>query len=946
MTALHKYLTRGFIAALAAGVIISSSHAGDISGVISDANTRGLLPGATIELIENGARTSADSDGSFLIRNVAPGNYTLRVNYLGYEATTQVVDVPEKGSIRADIKLGSDVVQLEALTVEGLREGRSKALQQKRASGNIMDLISADSVGNLPDRNVADALSRLPGLNIDVSSGEGRFVTIRGIDPNLNNVTLNGATMAAPGVDGRSGRAMPLDVIGSSQVSQIEVTKTLTPDMDGNALGGSINIRSASAFDRDGRFIFASVEGGDNRASDEGALFGADITYGNVFGANKNIGLAVSASYSHRPYRSDAVQGDWDVTNAGQWWLTQFEMHPLHGERDRLGLNLNLEFRPDDDTEVYLRAIYNTFDEERTYQQLIMETRRDPVFENPTVATYNRMRFERRAYEDIREQTLTNVTAGGKKRFNALTLEGDVTYSFAEENHPSFNSVQYRSGNINQPANDLFKFNFSNFYPTFTANRLSATTAADFPLRRYIEDTSEVKEDTVTPRFDARWDFTDLFGGRKGFFKGGVKYTNRQRAVDDNSNRPTAGLNLAAIGGFSTGETLFDGRYATDGNIDTAQNFAYLNANRSAFTVDTTESKINSVEDDYDVNEDILALYLMGSLDLTPKSTLIIGARFESTEASVVGYEARTANGAFLGIFRNKGQFSYDNVLPNAQIRIALSDHLVFRAAVTGSMGRPAYEDAAPISTFEYDPIVGPLDPAFPFSGSLEIGNPKLSPYEATNFDVSLEYYLQSGGLLSVALFQKNIDNPIYRLNYTQRNLSYNGVALERLDVTSLQNAESGHVTGMELTAQVPFSTFLGEGVLSGFGVDANASFMSSSAEVFDRPDELPFFRQPDTIYNTGLYYQGYGWTFRAAYNYQAESVRELGDSAATDFWSGDRYSVDLQASYQINERFTVYANWKNVTDQPTEIYFGNKNRIRTAEFFGSDVRIGMRVNF
>ncbi|MCP5530209.1 MAG: TonB-dependent receptor [Opitutaceae bacterium] len=945
MTALSKCPTRGLIAALLFGLVSLVAEAGDVTGVISDGNTRGLLPGATVEIVETGARANTDENGVYYFRDLGPGSYTLRVTYLGYEAKSQTLEVAD-GVSRLNMQLGSDVVEMEALTVEGLREGRSKALQQKRVSQNVMDLISADSVGNLPDRNVADALSRLPGLNIDVSSGEGRFVTIRGIDPNLNNVTLNGATLAAPGVDGRSGRSMPLDVIGSSQISQVEVVKTLTPDMDGNALGGSINIRSASGFDREGRFIFGSVEVGDNRASDDGSLYGADITYGNVFGADKTVGLALSASYSNRPYRSDEVQGDWDQLNSGEWWLTQYELHPLHGERERLGFNLNLEVRPDEGSEYYVRAIYNTFDETRDYQQLIMETRRDPVFISPNVATHNRMRFERRAYHDDREQTLTNVTAGGKKRFDALTLSGDVTYSFAEENHPNFNSVQYRSGNINQPGGDLFQFDYTGFYPTFSENRLNATTPADFPLRRFVQDTSVVEEDTVTARADAQWDFTNLFGGRKGFFKGGLKYTSRDRSVNDNSVRPTAGLSLATIGGFGPGESLFDGRYRTDGNINLAQNFAYLAANGSSFTIDSTESAINSVEDDYDINEDILAFYLMGNLELNARTTLILGARMELTDASIVGYEARTANGSFLGIFRNKGTFDYDNILPNAQVRFAVSDNLILRAAVTGSMGRPAYEDAAPISTFEYDPVLAPLDPAYPFSGSLEIGNPTLSPYESVNFDVSLEYYLESGGLLSIAAFRKEIDNPIYRLNYTQRNTTYNGVALERLDVTSLRNAESGRVTGVELTAQVPFSTFLGKGVLAGFGIDANASFISSSAEVFDRPDELPFFRQPDLIYNAGLYYQGYGWTFRAAYNYQAESIRELGNNAGTDFWSGDRYSLDLQLAYNINDRFSVYANWKNVTDQPTEIYFGDKNRIRVAEFFGSDVRVGVRFNF
>ncbi len=943
MTIPCSHRTRGVAAALALCFGTLQAHAGEIVGRVVDGNTGAYLPGATVYLMGAGQATQADHEGRFRIGNVAAGNVTVRAEYVGYEDQAESVMVPATGAVPVTIALGGGVVQLQSFVVEGLREGRSKALQQKRTAPNVLDIISADSVGNLPDQNVAEALSRVSGVNLDVDSGEGRFITIRGIEPNLNNVTFNGATLAAPGVDGRQGRSMPLDVISASQIAQIEVIKSVTPDMDGNALGGTINVKTVSGFDRNERFSYGSLEFGETRAANDN-IYGADFTYGNTFGSDKQFGLALAASYSKRPYVKHDLQANWDEFD-DQFYLSQFEILPEDGERERLGLNLNLEYRPMEGTELWLRTIYNKFDEFHTEEEIIMEARRDPVFVTPTSVTFNRMRYELRSFVEETEQKLLNVTGGGSRQFGNLTVEGDLTYSYAEEFNPDIQSVQFRTGNVNTP--ELFSIDFSGFYPVIDDKGSLTAASTVYPLRRFREEDSTVEETTYTPRLDFKWDIDNWFGGRSGFLKFGGKYTDRERFVDDNSSRPVnSSLTAADLNALSPGRLVWDDTYNTRVLVNLPNSFAYLNANRGQFTVDPLESASNSVEDDYDINEDILALYGMGSVKLSDRLTALAGLRYERTEASVIGFEIREADGDFEGVFQNEGEFDYDNFLPNLQFRFAATDQLVVRAAVTSTIGRPAYEDAAPISVLEYDPMEDPLDPAFPFSGSLEIGNPTLSPYEAINYDLSFEYYLRSGGLLSAGLFHKDIDNPIYEYFESRTNLTYNGIPMERLDVTSLQNADKGKVSGIEFNVQLPFSAFT-RGFLGGFGIDANATLIDSEVTLFLRPnDEVPFFRQPDKIYNLGFYYQAHGLTARLAWNYQSESIRTIGGDAEEDFWRGDRYQLDLQASYKFSDRYSVFFKWKNVTDEPNELYFGRQNRIRNGEFYGSDIRGGVRFNF
>jgi hypothetical protein len=191
---------RGLAAVPLFGLLLARAVAGDVAGVVSDPGSTSFLSGASVIVVETSRAVSTDSEGRFRLTGLPAGNYTLDVQYLGYEGKQVRVTVPETGEVKTDIMLDAGVVQMGALVVEGYREGRSRALQQKRTQANILDIISADAIGNLPDRNVAEAVARAPGVSITgMEQGEGRYVSIRGIDPNLNQVMMDGAVLAAAG---------------------------------------------------------------------------------------------------------------------------------------------------------------------------------------------------------------------------------------------------------------------------------------------------------------------------------------------------------------------------------------------------------------------------------------------------------------------------------------------------------------------------------------------------------------------------------------------------------------------------------------------------------------------------------------------------------------------------------------------------------------------------
>ncbi len=199
-------------------------------------------------------RTVTGGDGAFVFNDVPEGRYTITARYVGAEPVRFTVDVPAEGMVRQNFTLGDAGSQI---LVVGQSAGLASALSRKRAADGVSDVLTRDSIGQFPDQNVARSLRRLPGINVLNDQGEGRFVTVRGLDPNLNATSLNGVRVPAPGIDERG---VALDVISSDIIESIEVKKSLTPDMDGDTIGASIEIKTTSAFDRNKDLYVARSE--------------------------------------------------------------------------------------------------------------------------------------------------------------------------------------------------------------------------------------------------------------------------------------------------------------------------------------------------------------------------------------------------------------------------------------------------------------------------------------------------------------------------------------------------------------------------------------------------------------------------------------------------------------------------------------------------------------
>ena len=293
-------LARAFSGVAVAALLAVPIAAAEIRGRVIESDKRIALPGATVTVRGTNLSTTAGRDGGFTISGAPDGAQTLVVDYVGYAEATQSVTGSDQPVEIALASGGADEV-----VVTGTRLAERRALQTKKSADNFVEALYANDVGKLPDQNVAEAIRRLPGISVANDQGEGRYVIIRGVNPNLVNVVLNGQTLPAPEPDGRQ---VKLDDIPSALISAVIVTKSLTPDQDANAIGGEVNIRTLSAFDRNKSF-FADARGAYGRyALNHKNPWEADGQVGGIF-ADGKFGAVLSFNYSRRPIESENFQG-------------------------------------------------------------------------------------------------------------------------------------------------------------------------------------------------------------------------------------------------------------------------------------------------------------------------------------------------------------------------------------------------------------------------------------------------------------------------------------------------------------------------------------------------------------------------------------------------------------------------------------------------------------
>ena len=530
----------------------------------------------------------------------------------------------------AEVQTDADIV------VVGTAQGEKKAIEAKRQADNVVEALYANDVGKLPDQNVAEAVRRLPGLSVANDQGEGRYVIIRGVNPNLVNVVLNGLTLPAPEPDGRQ---VKLDDIPSALINSVIDTKSLTPDQDANAIGGEVNIRTLTAFDRKAPlFADARVQYGSFHLNGEHPYEG-DAQVGGRFGRDEQFGAVLSVNYSRRPIESENFQGstNWrSVTTVAGSTVPSVLLPDQAGLRDynlvrtRKGVVLNLDWHATDAVRLFLRGTLSRFDDNETRDQFIVDNESNVTATSATTGTFRGRGSERvRRRQEV--DNTKSVQGGGNFRFGDAALDITGAWTRAQKRDPLRSEYNFRTGGSALTVNYDVSDTPYTFTPTVQPNANQTAyslNSVNYDYRNAVETLWQGRADLTLP----------LSVGSDSAIKLGVKYLDRRKTNDRDylTYGLTSGRTFTLANVSYLGDTSFYDRYTFPVRVgyDTAQ--AYTAANPGIITANIASSRANSLANDYDVHEQIWAGYAMATAHLGPV-TLVPGVRVEHTQDRTMG---------------------------------------------------------------------------------------------------------------------------------------------------------------------------------------------------------------------------------------------------------------------------------------------------------------------
>lgn len=708
---LHSVARRGGLFAatlLSTTALAATARAETLRGSVIDASATRALQGAEVTIVELGRTTEAAPDGSFRFPDVPAGDYTVVARYAGADEAVEKVTVVEGTPATISFALGaagSDIL------VIGQQANLSSSISRQRAADGVESVLTRDGIGQFPDQNVAESLRRLPGVNILNDQGEGRFVSVRGLDPELNAASVNGVRLPAPESDVRS---VALDVISSDLIESIEVKKSLTPDMDADTIGASIEINTTSAFDRRKNLFKVSAEGSYNDLTDTLSPKGS-VDFAARLG--ENVGVAGGVSYYRRKFATDNMEVDgWDE-DGGIVYADTVEYRDYDVTRERISASLGFDFRVGDTTKLYVRGLYSQFDDQEYRRRLTFEMDEAPSSGTARSATFlsddGEISVQRDLKDRFESQKIRSFSAGGE----TVTGPWKITYSGSyakstERENGSIDPVVFEQ-KFEDPGQLGVVFDYGK--ANYTGYHITAGQADFLDPAGYEFD--KVERTTLSDSRDREWalraDVSRAFAMAGGEFtlQAGAKARWRKKSYNgqfDIYDGYDGDLTLADVLGRQ------DYGLASIDPVPARGTFRPIFRDKlNGFERDPIDTATASAESDYRVDEDVTAAYLLGRWD-SATLRIVGGVRMERTRNAITGNivtivpeeeddDGNVTQEEAVLVQPQSFRRGYTDWLPSLTIRYEPVRNLVLRAAGYRNLVRPKLSRLAPRAVIEDD---------------------------------------------------------------------------------------------------------------------------------------------------------------------------------------------------------------------------------------------------
>ena len=915
-----KKVMSTFLVALASSLTIMAADSpkyGQLKGRILD-NEKNPLPGAVVIIDGNKLSAVTDLDGFFSFANLSSGNHNLKVTYIGFLPVSKTIVVSEESTVD-DIVMSDTSRELNEVVVTGVFSGQQRAINAQKNNINITNVVSADQIGKFPDSNIGDALKRISGINVQYDQGEARFGQVRGTPAEFSSVTINGSRL--PSAEGDI-RNVQLDLIPSDMIQTIEVSKTLMPDQDGDAIGGSINLVTKNS---PHRFTVGAVAGTGYNWISRKAQMNFGLTLGNRF-FNDRFGVMLAASYNNAPAGSYNTEFIWEKDDDGKIYVNDYQIRQYYVTRERQSYSLSLDWKFNDFNKVWFKGIFNNRNDwENRYRTTLKDI--TPEGEaDVRVQTKGGSGDERNAR--LERQRTMDFTLGGESRLGIFGMDWKLGYARATEKRPNERYIDYRL------KSQRFSFDLSNPREPFATpdEGYTMTLNDDFSLKELTQQ----QEDIVEQDFKAALDFKARLSERSKI-KFGFKFVNKtkDKEIDYYEYTPLdkKAFNADALAHTtdqSTDRFMPSSKYQAGTFVD-KKFLGSLNLDDS--NLFEREQIAEELAGNFHARENVASGYVridsrlsdhlnfMGGLRVENTSLRYIGRNYDDESNSVSKTEPETSN--------------YINFLPSLLLKWDINKDFMLRAGYNQSISRPKYSALVPGMNIKRG------------DNEIRIGNPGLKATTSHNIDLNAEYYWKSIGLVSAGIFYKRIEGFI--VDEVAYNKEYQGTVWTKF--TQPKNGGNANLFGVEMAWQRDFSFITP--AMKCLGLYATYTYTHSRITDFNfegRENEkgLSLPGSPEHTANLSLYFDKCGFSARASFNYASAFIDEMGASSFYDrYYDAVKY-LDLNVSYTFGRKtkITVYADCNNLLNQPLRYYQGSKDYTMQQEYYGVKLNGGVKVTF
>lgn len=908
-----------------------------ITGRVTD-TTGAVLQGAQIQIQPAGITVASDVQGQFTIPDLPVGDYKLTISFLGFQNFTSDLKLAagENKSIEAKLEVANDAQQV--LVTADLPLGEAEAINRTRMADNILQVLPSQIITSLPNANVADAVGRLPSVSLERIEGEGVYIQVRGTEPRQTNVTIDGITIPSPEPTVRQIR---LDVIPADLIESVELNKTLVPNMDGDGIGGSVNLKTKLA----GEFPTLSLYG---IGGYDPILGGRDSyqyggTTGQRFGKKKQFGVLFGGS---KDYNGRGIDNEQPAIDP----LSTFT-NPIYDNntireyryyRSRWGYTGNVDYKINDSTGIYFKSIYSNlkdYGDKWYYEPLATGA---PKFYTSSKRP---------------DASISSYLFGGRKQFTSSLL--------------TWNLSAARSYELDSAGNP--KADFSWIGPTLVCGyNPAAQTSITVPHfggdcdgpNSPLEVASNwgFKDITTSTGLSAQLNLSAdtsysqnyHLGRHFGIFESGFRIRNAHKYQDATENvydgwkaanyPMTMFLSNFSSNNFFSGD-FFGGHFGPVSDFNQLQTFTL--ANLSSY-LDGYKTASDSLSDQYSTIERITSGYMMNTMDFGSWH-IVTGVRFEGTQMNARGnnvilYPAGSKNCALAtgcGTATPSIEApTYVTALPNVSARYAFNQSSGLRFVYGYGISRP--------DVYQLTPYVSQDDSTNP--ATVAIGNPNLRPEHVHNFDALYEKYLNPLGIIQAGVFYKQITDTLISTSYTgAASTTYAGDL-----VSQWINAGTGHLYGFEAAYQQRFAWL--PKPLAAFGLLANFGWSGSTLYgIPGRADHPTLQRQAPINWNISPTYDKGRVSIRVGLAYNGASIYSYDYQLASDPSglgpkgpSGDIYTLshlqlDVQGSLRLKYGFTFIASGLNLTDEVFGYYQGSPIFVNQREYYKPTYSIGLR---